>query len=105
MSAKSNTKKNISPAIVCKSEDDVKKVKVLPNYCLEVEFVDKTSGKVFMKDLIFSPKAGVFAALRDEELFDKVSVEYGVATWPGELDLAPDVMYEAFKKHGQWVLK
>ena len=44
-------------------------MKVLPNYCLEVEFVDKTSGKVFMKDLIFSPKAGVFAVLRDEDLF------------------------------------
>jgi hypothetical protein len=24
--------------------------------------------------------------------------------WPGNIDLAPDAMYEAIKKHGEWVL-
>lgn len=105
MSTKSTPKKNIAPAIICKNHDDVKRVKVLPDYCLEVEFMDKTTGKVFMKELIFSSNAGVFASLRDENLFKKVFIEYGVTTWPGDLDLAPDAMYAAFKKHGQWVLK
>ena len=105
MSKKSIAEKNTAPQITCQSADDVKKVKALPDYCLEVEFTDKTSGKVFMKDLIFSPKAGVFARLRDRALFNKVFIEYGVTTWPGELDLAPDTMYVEFKKHGQWELK
>jgi hypothetical protein len=105
MSAKSTAEKNISPQIICESADDVKEVRALPDYCLEVEFMDKTSGKVYMKDLIFSPKAGVFAALKDQALFNRVCVKYGVTTWPGEIDLAPDAMYAEFKKHGQWVLK
>lgn len=105
MSAKSAAEKNIAPQIICELSDDVKNVKALPDYCLEVEFMDRTSGKVYMKDLIFSSKAGVFAALKDQTLFNKVYVEYGVTTWPGELDLAPDAMYAEFKKHGQWELK
>ncbi len=105
MSAKSDAKKNSAPQIICKSPDDVKAVKALPDYCLEVEFMDKTLGKVFMKDRIFSDKAGVFAMLRDSELFKQVFVEYGVTTWPGEVDLAPDVMYAQFKKSGEWRLK
>jgi len=104
MPEKSAAKKNTSSQIVCKSPDDVKKVKPLAGYCLEVHFMDKTVGKVFMKDLIFSSKAGVFSALRDSELFNQVFVEYGVTTWPGEIDLAPDVMYSSIKKHGKWVL-
>ena len=104
MSAKSDAKKNSTPKIICERPDDVKKVRPLPGYCLEVQFMDKTSGRVFMKDLIFSPGAGVFAMLRDSELFNQVFVEYGVTTWPGELDLAPDVMYCQIKKNGEWRL-
>lgn len=105
MSTKSRSTQNIAPDIICKSPDDVKRVKALPDYCLEVEFFDGTTGTVFMREMILSPKAGVFAALRDPELFNQVFVEYGVTTWPGELDLAPDAMYEAIKKDGVWVLK
>lgn len=104
MSAKSTTQKNTAPEIICKSYDDVKKVKALPNYSLEVQFMDKTSGKVFMKHLIFSSNAGVFAKLKDPKIFNQVFIEYGVTTWPGKLDLAPDMMYAKIKKHGKWVL-
>ena len=105
MSTKSATKKNISPKIICKSPDDVREVKALPDYCLEVAFMDKTSGKVFMKDLIFSREAGVFAALKNQHLFNQVFIEYGVTTWPGEIDLAPDAMHAEIKKNGHWILE
>ena len=105
MSTKPTTPQNIAPEIICDHVDDVKTVKALPDYCLEVEFMDRTSGTVHMKNLIFGGKAGVFAKLKDKDLFNRVSVQYGVTTWPGELDLAPDAMYAEFKKHGQWVLK
>ncbi len=57
-----------------------------------------------MSGLVFSETAGVFAALRDETVFRRVFLEYGAVTWPGEIDLAPDAMYEEIQKSGTWVL-
>ena len=105
MPTKTTSKKNSTAQIVCKAPDDVKKVKALPDYCLEVQFVDGTFGTVFMKELIFSESAGVFSGLQDPVMFNQVFVEYGVTTWPGEIDLAPDAMYAAIKRDGVWVLK
>ncbi|WP_330217058.1 DUF2442 domain-containing protein [Geobacter pickeringii] len=34
----------------------------------------------------------------------QVFVEYGVVTWPDEIDLAPDAIYERIKQYGKWVL-
>ena len=41
--------------------------------------------------------------LSDPKLFAEAYVEYGVVIWPGEIDLAPDVMYDGIKKKGQRV--
>jgi hypothetical protein len=38
-----------------------------------------------------------FVPLRDANLFNQVFIDYGAVTWPGELDLAPDGMYETLK--------
>lgn len=105
MSEKSTTTKNIAPPIICKAPDDVKRVMALPDYCLEVEFMDGTFGTVYMKERVSNPKAGVFKALKDPALFNQAYIEYGVVTWPGEIDLAPDVMHAAIKKDGVWILK
>jgi len=67
-----------------------------------VRFLDGTSGEVFLKRLVFSEHAGVFAVLRDVELFRQVGLEYGAVTWPGDIDLAPDAMYEEIKHNGKW---
>jgi hypothetical protein len=40
---------------------------------------------------------------RDPVLFAQAYVEYGAVIWPGEIDLAPDAMYDEIKKHGRWV--
>lgn len=29
-------------------------------------------------------------------------LEYGAVTWPGDIDLALDVMYEEIKNKGEW---
>jgi len=57
-----------------------------------------------MAELVHSSEAGVFAALRDETLFHQVYLEWGAVTWPDELDLAPDAMYDEIKQHGEWIL-
>lgn len=79
-------------------------VEALPNYQLKVQFIDGTIGTVNLSQLINNKNAGVFSVLADVDFFKQVYVELGVVTWPGEIDLAPDAMYEAIQKHGSWIL-
>lgn len=79
-------------------------VEVLDGYSLKVRFLDGTEGFVRMAGLISSPGAGLFANLRDPARFAEVYLDYGAVTWPGEIDLAPDAMYDEIKAHGEWVL-
>ena len=85
----------IAPAIIPNAPWRVASVCHKPGFRLSVLFNYGMEGTVAMSGLIHSPNAGVFAALRDEELFSKVALHCGVVTWPGELDLAPDARYEA----------
>ncbi len=76
----------------------------LAGFRLRVRFLDGTEGTVDMHSLVHSANAGIFAALADPGWFAQVFVEYGVVTWPGEIDLAPDAMYRSIKASGEWVL-
>ncbi|WP_242529239.1 DUF2442 domain-containing protein [Methylacidimicrobium sp. B4] len=93
------------PPIRAEAPDDVRDVIPLPGYRLAVRFVDGTSGTVDLSARVASPKAGVFARLRDPEMFARVYVEHGAVTWPGEIDLAPDVMHAALQRAGEWKLE
>ena len=94
----------IAPPIMPKAPWRVSEVRAMPDYKLWVRFNDGVEGTVSMAGLVHSTQADVFAALRDEELFFKVSFQYGAVTWPNDLDLAPDAMHEAIQKDGEWVL-
>lgn len=100
----SNTEKDTTPGIICTAPWRLTKVKPLANYRLEVEFIDGVHGFVEMSQRVKSDKAGIFAMLKDASLFNQVHLEHGVATWPGEIDLAPDSMHDEIKLHGKWVL-
>ena len=76
-------------------------VKTLSSLSIQVTFADGTSGKVQFEP---SHLTGVFEALKDPDVFRQVRIEHGAVTWPGNLDLAPDAMYEAIKINGEWVL-
>lgn len=80
-------------------------VEPLPGFRLRVCFNDGLEGTVELSDLIHSPAAGVFAALRDESRFRQAKVVLGAVTWPGDLDLAPDAMHRAIREHGTWRLE
>jgi len=84
--------------------DDPRDVIPLSGYRLAVRFMDGISGIVDASALIASPDAGVFAKLRDPEVFAQVRIQYGAVTWPGEIDLAPDVMHDELRDHGEWKL-
>jgi hypothetical protein len=108
MCAYANPEENISfeivPAIIPKAPWRIASVSHLPGFRLSVRFNDGTEGTVAMYGLIHSLNAGVFEALRDVNFFKKVSLQYGAVTWPGDLDLAPDAMYEEIRRTGECVL-
>lgn len=80
-------------------------VRALPGHCLHVRFIDGTQGEVDASRLIFSEHARVFAALRDPVRFAGVRVTDGVVTWPGDLDLAQDAMYDEIRARGRWEIE
>jgi hypothetical protein len=94
----------MAPEITPSTPWRVKHVQPLTDYRLKVTFADGVSGEVQLKNLIHSPNAGVFAPLADPARFAQVSIEYGAVVWPGDLDLAPDAMYQAIKQTGKWTL-
>ncbi|SOD39818.1 DUF2442 domain-containing protein [Nitrosovibrio sp. Nv4] len=96
---------SIVPPIQVKAPWRVKAVEALDGYRLHVRFIDGLEGEVNMGDRIRSPRAGVFAVLADRDVFAQVFLELGAVTWPGEIDLAPDAMYDEIKKNGVWRLK
>ena len=95
---------DFTPGVVPCASWRVTEVHSLPGYRLMVRFFDGTTGEVDLSRLIMSDGAGIFAALRDPALFAKAYVEYGAVMWPGEIDLAPDAMYDEIKKQGRWIL-
>lgn len=68
---------------------------------LTVTFVDGTTGIVRFKP---THLYGIFAPLADPAFFEKVHVADGAVAWPGDIDLAPDAMYDEIKASGEWVL-
>jgi hypothetical protein len=95
--------KNISARVTPSVPWRLTEVQALSGYRLKVHFQDGLEGFVDLSALVLSENAGVFAALRDETVFRRVFLEYGAVTWPGEIDLAPDAMYEEIKKNGVWL--
>lgn len=83
-------------------EWDVIDVKLVAPLALKVQFADGTVGKVQFEP---SHLTGVFEALKDPIIFQQAHIEDGAVVWPGNLDLAPDAMYQAIKTTGEWVLR
>jgi hypothetical protein len=69
---------------------------------LQVKFADETEGRVQFEP---SHLTGVFEALKNPIVFDQAHIDNGAVVWPGNLDLAPDAMYQAIKATGEWVLR
>lgn len=80
---------------------DVTEVQVLEDFSLVVRFRDGLEGVVRFLPSFFR---GVFSHLSSIPEFRKAHVVDGVVTWPGELDLAPDAMYDEIKRCGVWML-
>lgn len=80
----------------------VRTFEVLSDYRISITCNDGTSGVVDMSVLVNSADAGIFAALKDAELFRQVIIELGVITWPNGADLDPVWLHEEIGKSKTW---
>lgn len=97
-STKTHTTSTIEPVI---PYWEVTKVIPQAPWVLHVQFADGLEGTVRLEK---SHLTGVFEPLQDLHFFEQVYIEDGAVTWPGEIDLAPDAMYEAIQADGEWLL-
>lgn len=59
---------------------------------IQVKFTDNVEGIIDLSDM---KGKGIFSAWDDEKVFNMASVnaENNTVTWPGGIDLCPDVLY------------
>jgi hypothetical protein len=95
--AEDNSAAAVAPAVRPAMPWRVVSVEALQGYRLRVRFLDGLEGVVDMSGLVVSPNAGVFAALADSEVFNRVFVALGAVCWPDGLDIAPDAIYAKIK--------
>lgn len=104
-SAKKNPPVGVMPKPRPREPWCVKSVKALSGFRLHVQFMDGLEGEVDVSGLILSKNPGVFAALANPKKFNKVFIDLGAVAWPGDLDLAPDAMYDEIKKNGEYKIR
>ncbi len=80
----------------------IRSVEVLPGYCLSVTCNDGTTGIVDMSRLVTGNQAGIFAALKDEQLFSEVRLELGALTWPNGADMDPEWIHDEIARNNVW---
>lgn len=70
---------------------DVVYVVANPDYTLFLEF-ENGEQRVFDMAPLMDKKP--FCQLKGSPLFMQASVDYGTVVWPGEIDIAPEMLYD-----------
>ena len=71
---------------------NVEDLRVTGDRSVSVTFRDGLSGTVSFAPTFFR---GVFSPLADPRIFRQARVEHGALVWPGNVDLAPDALYDS----------
>ena len=71
---------------------DVVSVKVQPGYRLELEF-ENGEQRIFDMSLYMDKKP--FNRLNGSPVFSCAYVDYGTVVWPGNIDIAPETLYDS----------
>lgn len=71
--------------------ESVTRVQVRENFILELEF-DTGERRIFDAGPYLDK--GVFQRLKDPHLFGQAFVAFGTVCWPGNLDIAPETLYD-----------
>ena len=70
---------------------DVTSVRALPEFQLDLEFENGEQRRFDMRPLLLMKPWSRIATL---DLFECVHVDYGTVVWPGEIDIAPETLYD-----------
>ena len=70
---------------------DVIKVEATPQYMLHLEF-ENGERRIFDMSPYMDKKP--FSQLKDSSLFSLASIDYGTVVWPGNIDIAPETLYD-----------
>jgi len=100
-SPRSDRSPQVMPPLQSRAPWRVTDMQLLDDRALKVRFVDGVEGVVRFGPGFFR---GVFAHLIEPARFAEASIDMGVVTWPGELDLAPDRMHRDIVANGECVL-
>ncbi|MEK6806245.1 MAG: DUF2442 domain-containing protein [Pseudomonadota bacterium] len=80
---------------------DIISFRLLQGRRIELKFKDGCKGVFDLSPRLDQGRiGGVFDALCDAKLFRKVKLVDGVLTWPGEIDVAPDALWQDIKRDG-----
>jgi hypothetical protein len=66
-------------------------VEPLAEYKLSLEFENQEK-RIF--DVTPYLEMGVFRQLKDKNIFSRAFVDGGTVMWPGEIDIAPETLYD-----------
>lgn len=70
---------------------DVISVRIFPEFQLDLEFENGERRQFDMRPLLTMKPWNRIAA---PALFERVRVDYGTLVWPGEIDIAPETLYD-----------
>ncbi|WP_029408458.1 DUF2442 domain-containing protein [Thiomicrorhabdus sp. Milos-T2] len=74
---------------------DVISVKTKPNFGLVLEF---ENGELRKFDMNHFLNKKPFNKIAKAEIFNQVKVQYGTLIWPGNIDIAPETLYQYSEK-------
>jgi hypothetical protein len=104
--AEADRSAEVVPAVEPSAPWRVREIRIVEHGVLAVRFIDRTEGTLDMRPLLNGDHVigTVFEPLRGASRFSQAVVHLGTVEWPGEIDLAPDAMYDEIRAHGIWVL-
>ena len=71
--------------------NEVIAVKIEPNFQLDLEFANGERRRFDMRPLL---QIRPWNKIASRKLFERVRVDYGTIVWPGEIDIAPETLYD-----------